>query len=316
MKAKNRLRIAIQKSGRLAEKSIHLFQKCGLDFEFDRDRLFHHCNHFPIDLMMVRDDDIPEYIKDGICDLGVVGENLLNEMDVLNPVPHQNGQQKNGQQNGNAQHNSTGVQVLVQLGFGKCRLSLAVPEAFDFKSVQDLQGLRIATSYPRSLSKILKQYGVQAKIVQLGGSVEIAPQVGIADAVCDLVSTGATLRSNGLKEVKSLWDSQAVLIQTGAIAQDSAKSYDVLRLLQRLKGVLKADQSKYIMMNAPRESIASICRMIPGLEEPSILPVGTDGKRVALHAVAREAVFWETMENLKAAGASSILVLPIEKVID
>jgi len=295
MRENSRLRIAIQKTGRLSEKSIALFKKCGLDFDVAKDRLFHQCNDFPIDLMLVRDDDIPEYVADGICDLGVVGENILQEK----------GRQENS------------VQLLTKLGFGHCRLSLAVPEAFEFRGPGDLNNRRIATSYPVSLRRYLDQLGVQAKIIELSGSVEIAPKVGIADAICDLVSTGGTLKSNGLKEVTILLESQAALIQTG-IGNNKLGAQavrDVERLLQRVNGVLKASQSKYIMMNAPQESLAKICRIIPGMEEPSVMPIGTDGKRVAIHAVAREAVFWETMEKLKELGASSILVLPIEKVI-
>ncbi len=297
MRENERLRIAIQKSGRLSERSLSLFKKCGLDFDLEsgKDRLFHQCLDFPIDLMLVRDDDIPKYVADGICDLGVVGENVLAE-------------------------GPSEFQVLHRLGFGQCRLSLAVPEGREFKGVRDLAGKRIATSYPSCLKKYLTRHEMDAHIVILSGSVEIAPKLGIADAVCDLVSTGGTLKSNGLKEVDTLFESQAVLIRASSMAAtpfrtDFEKNKDINRLLQRIKGVLQAAQSKYIMMNAPSEALSQICKIIPGMEEPSVMPLGLDGRRVAIHAVAREAIFWETIERLKEVGASSILVLPIEKVI-
>ncbi len=298
MRELNRLRIAIQKSGRLAEKSISLFSKCGLDFDLRRDRLLHECKEFPIDLMLVRDDDIPEYVADGVCDLGVVGENVIRER---LPVSELDGDKR--------------VAVVSSLGFGACRLSLALPEMSPVVEVKDLAGKRIATSYPNCLKNYLSDYGIEAHIVELSGSVEIAPSLNIADAVCDLVSTGGTLKSNGLKEFKTLFESQAVLIRTDR-PMSATMELDLARLMQRISGVQKAAQSKYIMMNAPREALDQIRRIIPGMEAPSVIPIGTDGVKIAIHAVARENIFWETIENLKGVGASSILVLPIEKVIE
>lgn len=297
MRDTGRLRIAIQKSGRLAEKSVALFSKCGLDFDLRKDRLLHECKDFPIDLMLVRDDDIPEYVADGVCDLGVVGENLIRER--VGAAPGSKG---------------TSIKTVMRLGFGTCRLSIAVPEGATFGSPKDLAGLRIATSYPNCLTAYLKQHDINAQIVELSGSVEIAPSLRIADAVCDLVSTGGTLRSNGLKESHVLFESQAALIRTSRPFAPAMAS-DFERFLKRIDGVLRAAQAKYVMMNAPRDALDRIRRIIPGMEEPSVMPLGLDGLRVAIHAVARENIFWETIESLKGVGASSILVLPIEKVI-
>lgn len=297
MKDEGRLRIAIQKSGRLAEKSIALFTKCGLDFDLRKDRLLHSSTDFPVDLMLVRDDDIPEYVADGVCDLGIVGENVIREKYFSQPGT-----------------DLSRLEVTLKLGFGSCRLSLAVPNGFAYTSVKSLNGLKIATSYPSCLREYLASQGVQAQILELSGSVEIAPALQIADAVCDLVSTGATLQSNGLREVTQIFTSQACLVRTGRpLSAEKALLFE--RLQRRINGVLKAGRSKYIMMNAPASALDKICKIIPGMEEPSVIPLGTDGERIAVHAVAGEDVFWETIENLKAVGASSILVLPIEKII-
>lgn len=295
MKESNRLKIAIQKSGRLAEKSIALLMKCGLDFDLRRDRLIHECKDFPIDLMMARDDDIPEYVADGVCQLGIVGRNIVEEKITSNKK-------------------AQSVQILKNLGFGGCRLSIAVEDRAAFVSKSDLNGLRIATSYPSCLKRYLDQNKIQAQIVELSGSVEMAPGLGIADAIFDLISTGGTLRSNGLKEIIPVLESQAVLIRTEN-PLSPLLSQDLERLLQRVNGVIQASMSKYIMMNAPKSALSTIQKIIPGMEEPSIMPLGGDSDRIAIHAVARETVFWDTLENLKKAGATSILVLPIEKVI-
>ncbi len=290
MLKRERLRIAIQKSGRLSEKSVALFTKCGLDFDLRKDRLLYECTDFPVDLMLVRDDDIPEYVAEGVCDLGVVGQNVLLEKNL-------------------------GVETVMRLGFGPCRLAIAVPEKSAFTGVQWLHGKRVATSYPVCLEKFLAAQGVRAEIVVLSGSVEIAPSLNIADAVCDLVATGGTLRSNGLVEALTIFQSEAVLVRTPKPLHDDV-SRDLARLLQRVRGVLDAVHAKYIMMNAPRSALDEIRRIIPGMEEPSIMELGGPGsEKLAVHAVARETIFWETIERLKAVGASSILVLPIEKVI-
>ena len=298
MRDSKRLRVAVQKSGRLADKSIALFAKCGLEFDLRQDRLLHQCRDFPIDLMLVRDDDIPEYVADGVCDLGVAGENIVRERLIDAP----------GRQ-------ASEIETLTELGFGSCRLSLAIPDALKIEHPRELGGKRIATSYPNCLRAFCTEIGIEAQVVELSGSVEIATGLGIADAVCDLVSTGGTLRSNGLREFKTLFESQAILFRTRK-PLDPEMEKDLARLMQRMRGVLKAARAKYIMMNAPVSALEMIRRIIPGLEEPSVMPLGKDGLKVAIHAVAAEEIFWETIEGLKAVGATSILVLPIEKVIE
>lgn len=298
VKEKDRLAVAVQKSGRLYEKSMALLAQCGLTFDSAKwkEKLILRCSDFPVDLMMVRDDDIPEYVASGICEMGIVGQNVLEE--------------RNRAQ-GAAQ---SPIEVVRELGFGRCRLSLAVPAAAPFEGPRSLDGKRIATSYPGLLGAYLKERGVRAEIVTLKGSVEIAPSLHIADAVCDLVSTGSTLHSNGLREALTVFESQAVLIGTKR-ALPPAVEEARRKVLIRVDGVRQAAKSKYIMMNAPKSALPAIQKIIPGMEEPSIMPLGTSGERIAIHAVAREDVFWGTMEKLKAVGATSILVLPIEKII-
>jgi ATP phosphoribosyltransferase len=288
-----RLRIAVQKSGRLSERTFELFDRCGLSFEWGSAKLFLSSESFPIDLMKVRDDDIPGYVAEGVCDLGIVGLNVLRESEL---------------------RGGAGSRVVMKMGFGGCRLALAVPQDLAYDGVESLQGKRIATSYPGLLGSYLAERGVRADVLPIHGSVEIAPTLRIADAICDLVSSGATLRSNGLVEVATVLESQSVLV---ASTRDwpAEKQSHLDRLLQRIRGVLSAESTKYIMMNAPRDRLDAIRRILPGMEDPSILPLQGDPTRVAVHAVAREEVFWETMERLKEQGATSILVLPIEKVI-
>lgn len=298
VKETDRLAIAVQKSGRLNEKSLALLAQCGLTFDAVKwkEKLVLRCSDFPVDLMMVRDDDIPEYVASGTCEMGIVGENVLEERAA------------------SAAHGADGLEVLRKLGFGRCRLSLAVPAAVPFAGPKSLDGKRIATSYPGLLGAFLKDQAVRADVVTLSGSVEIAPSLHVADAVCDLVSTGSTLHSNGLREVLTVFESQAVLI--GTRREVSPLVAEARRkVLIRVDGVRQAAKSKYIMMNAPRTALPAIQKIIPGMEEPSIMPLGTSGERIAIHAVAREDVFWDTIEKLKAVGASSILVLPIEKII-
>lgn len=292
----DRLRIGLQKSGRLAEKSMTLLQNAGLNFEASKDRLFSRCENFPVDLMLLRDDDIPEYVSDGVCDLGIVGYNVLQEKLLARwgNVPDS-------------------ILILKKLGFGRCRLSLALPNEKEYQNFETFSGMRIATSYPATLGQFLAEHKIDAKVVEISGSVEIAPTLDIADAICDLVSTGSTLKSNGLREVVPILDSESVLVQTRR-ALSLTKAESTMRLLQRIEGVLKAQQTKYIMMNAPREALPKIRDLIPGMEEPTVVPLG-GGDRVAIHAVASENIFWETMEKLKGVGASSILVVPIEKII-
>ncbi len=295
MNEADRIKIGIQKSGRLSEKSLGLLSRCGLDFEWAKDRLFCRCENFPLDLMLVRDDDIPEYVLDGVCDLGIVGFNVLEESLL-------------------AKSRANGVEILKELGFGHCRLSLAVPFDRAYTGLTFFQGIRIATSYPASLGRFLKEKGIDAQVVEISGSVEVAPALKIADAICDLIATGTTLRSNGLKEVQTVLESESVLVKTRRNLT-GVKDAEIARLLQRIEAVQKAEQTKYVMMNAPRAALDTIRKLIPGMEEPTIMTLSGKDDRIAIHAVAHENIFWETMEALKAAGASSILVLPIEKII-
>jgi ATP phosphoribosyltransferase len=288
--------IAMQKSGRLTEQCLDLFKACGFDFELRKDKLSFTCKNFPLTLLMLRDDDIPAYVSDGICDLGIVGENIIEEKVT-----------RNGQHKG-------GLIKIYPLGFAECRLSIAVPDTFFGSNIDHLQGKRIATSYPNALGYFLQQKNIEADIVYISGSVEIAPSLQIADGICDLVSTGSTLRSNGLKEICPILESQAVLIQTDR-PLNSEKMETIARITQRIEGAIKARKAKYIMMNAPSDALEKISQLLPGMEHPSVIPLkGTSD--IAIHAVSREEIFWETMEQLKALGARSILVVPIEKIID
>jgi len=286
--------VAIQKSGRLSERSLDLLKNCGLQFARSKDKLFWYGKDFPVDLLLVRDDDIPRLLLDGVCDLGIVGENIASEVML----------ERNG---------GEGLRLVRKLGFGQCRLCIAVPEEMNISDCTELEGKRIATSYPALTRYLLDKKGISTEIVELSGSVEIAPGLGTADAISDLVSTGTTLRANHLRELELLFESQAALYaRDGDISADRKLLLD--RLLARLEGVLRAAESKYVMMHAPRESLKKITELLPGVEHPSILPLeGSD--RIAIHAVCVESVFWEHLEALKAAGASAILVLPVEKML-
>lgn len=291
----NRIRVAIQKSGRLSDHSLELLQSCGLRFARSKDKLYWYGKDFPVDLLLVRDDDIPRLLLDGVCDLGIVGENIAEEVMLERNV-------------------RTGLKQLRKLTFGGCRLSLAVPENSKIKSAADLDGCRIATSYPALTSSLLSARGINAETVKFSGSVEIAPGLGTADAISDLVSTGTTLRANHLVELEVLYESTAALYGFGG-AMEGERRVMIDRLLSRLDGVLAAAESKYVMLHAPREALERITRILPGAEKPSLMNLEGDPDRVALHAVCREGVFWEHLEALKAAGASAILVLPVEKML-
>jgi len=295
----SRLRVAIQKSGRLSEQSLELLKKCGLQFMRSKDKLFWYGKDFPVDLLLVRDDDIPRLLLDGVCDLGIVGENIAQEVML----------ERNG---------GDGLNCLRKLGFGHCRLSIAVPEASKSKpgeitGVEQLEGLRVATSYPALTRDLLEKRGISTRIVELSGSVEIAPSLGTADAISDLVSTGTTLRANHLRELEIIFESQAGLF--GSQAAVSEEKQQLLQLLlARLEGVIQASASKYVMLHAPREALAKVTELLPGVEHPSVMPLeGSD--RIAIHAVCGETLFWEHLEALKAVGASAILVLPVEKML-
>ncbi|MCX6130110.1 MAG: ATP phosphoribosyltransferase [Proteobacteria bacterium] len=291
------LRIAIQKSGRLSEKCRELLAQAGISFESRADRLISRAKEQPIDLMLVRDDDIPGFVSNSVSQLGIVGLNVLEE-------------KLEKDQDGKSE-----VEIIRRLGFGSCRLALALPKAVAFEGLSSLSGKRIASSYPKTLQRYLDAHGIVASIVEMSGSVELAPSIGIADAICDLVSTGATLESNGLRECTVLLESEAVLIRPrGELSREQEQIIE--RLLARFEGLGKAKNAKYIMMNAPKDAIYRISQLIPGMERPTVMPLMYDDARVAIHAVAKENVFWETIEKLKEAGASSILVLPIEKIIE
>ncbi|MCK5575606.1 MAG: ATP phosphoribosyltransferase, partial [Sphingomonadales bacterium] len=248
-----------------------------------------------VDIMLVRDDDIPGFVSEGICDFGIVGENVYEEA-ISKSVDGLN------------------AEVLLPLGFSTCRLSIAVPEEVDYEGAGFLDGKTIATSYPGILKRYLDQQGVSSHVVEMRGSVEVAPRLHIADAICDIVSTGGTLRSNGLLEKDIVLESQAIMIRNPKPLSDDKEAL-VQKILQRMKGVLASANTKYIMMNADVDAVEAISALLPGAEAPTVVPLAGDNGRVALHAVCPENIFWETMEGLKAAGASAILVLPIEKML-
>ncbi len=302
MKAQPRLRIAVQKNGRLNNDSIDLLIRCGLKIRATKNALFCHGENLPIDVLLVRDDDIPSLVVDGVCDLGIVGENVLLEQAITY-------QQDNAQSN---------FAVIKKLGFSQCRLAIALPQAQLFDGPDSLTGLRIATTYPNLLREYLVRNQVKAKIVTISGSVEIAPRLDMADAICDLVATGRTLEEHNLKEVDQVVTSQAVLIKSLKTLTENvpSKKNDILELLlRRIGGVLKAQESKYIMFHAPKASLPMIKEFLPGSEMPTIMALDGIEDKVAVHVVSSEGVFWITLEKLKQAGASSILVLPIEKML-
>ncbi|TDQ59532.1 ATP phosphoribosyltransferase (homohexameric) [Mesocricetibacter intestinalis] len=299
MSDNNRLRIAMQKSGRLSKESQELLAQCGVKINLQEQRLLAYAENMPIDILRVRDDDIPGLIFDGVVDLGIIGENVLEEEELSRTAA---GEQVN-------------YQMLRRLDFGGCRLSLALPRDLAYQGVQDLQNCRIATSYPQLLKRYMSQQGVRFKSCLLNGSVEVAPRAGLADAICDLVSSGATLEANGLREVEVIYRSKACLIQRAA-PLSAEKQALVDRLLTRIQGVSQARESKYIMLHAPKDKVEQVVALLPGVENPTILQLTHDTSHVALHMVSQENLFWETMEQLKAAGASSILVLPIEKMLE
>jgi len=289
-----RLHIAIQKSGRLSELSRGLLRDAGLRIQNGKNELTARIENFPADLMFVRDDDIPTFVSDGVCEYGIVGENVLQEFALGEAEPR--------------------FEILARLGFGRCSLKLAAPVGVAYEGPQSLQGARIATSYPCLVQRFLSDHGVDATVVKMNGAVELAPRLQIGNFICDLVSTGATLEANGLRAVETVLDSEAVLIRTRkAIAQVKVDQGD--HLLSRIEGVLATRDSKYIMLNAPGEALKEITAILPGAEAPTILPLHGRPGHFAVHAVCQESVFWETLQRLKAAGASAILVLPIEKMM-
>ncbi|GAB3352433.1 ATP phosphoribosyltransferase [Lysobacter tyrosinilyticus] len=294
---RDRLRIAIQKSGRLADPARALLAACGLSWRESRDRLFCYGESLPIDLLLVRDDDIPGLIADGVCDLGIVGRNVLTEQDL------------------SSRGNGGGARFreLQPLGFGGCRLDIAVPDSWTWQGPAELAGKRIATSYPQLLSKWLEEQGVEAQVVLLSGSVEIAPRLGQADAICDLVSSGATLSANQLKPVLTLLQSEAVLAGP-AVDFDDVRGELMELLLRRLDGALRIRRSKLLMFQAPRELLPTLLPLLPDAEEPTVMQI--DGEeRLALQALCHGALTWQRLEDLKRAGARGLMVLPVEGLL-
>jgi ATP phosphoribosyltransferase len=293
-----RLKIAVQKSGRLTDNSLDLLQRCGLKYSRGKDQLMFFGENMPLDVLLVRDDDIPDLVQEDVCDLGIVGLNVIEEARLALL----------------ARGVAPLFEQLQTLDFGACRLALAVPEATEYSGPAFLSGKRIATTYPNILAAYLLRQGLEAQIVTLSGAVEIAPRLGRADLICDLVSSGATLIANHLREVETILESRAVVIRT-PIALPKDKQDWVRRLLMRIDGVQQVKESKYIMLHAPRSALPQIARLLPGSEFPTIIPLEGTNDKVAVHAVCRENVFWETLEGLKAAGASAVLVLPVEKML-
>ena len=281
-----KLKIAIQKSGRLHEDSIRLLKECGIDISNGGNKLKSTASNFPLEVYFLRDDDIPQYVEDAVADIGIVGENVVYEK-------------------------KKDVDVMEKLGFGKCRLSIAVEKSETY-SLQGLQGKKIATSYPVILQEFLKRNNIVAEIHEISGSVEIAPGIGLADAICDLVSSGSTLLTNGLKEAETILASQSVLIRNKNLDQAKQKLLD--KLLFRLRSVKKAKNNKYILLNAPNERLKDIVSLLPGMKSPTVLPLAESGWS-SVHSVVNENDFWDIIEQLKDAGAQGILVVPIEKMI-
>jgi ATP phosphoribosyltransferase len=293
-----RLNLAVQKSGRLTDNSLELLKNCGLKLSRGRDQLVGFGENMPLDVLFVRDDDIPDLVQEDVCDLGLVGLNVLEEKRLELA----------------SQGHKARFQQIRSLDFGRCRLSLAVPDGVSFEGATSLRGKRIATTYPFMLARYLRERDVQAEIVTLSGAVEIAPRLGRADLICDLVSTGSTLQANHLREVETVLESYATIIRT-PLALPPEKDEWVERLLMRIEGVQAVRESKYILLHAPRSALPEIRRLLPGSESPTIIPLEGFPDKVAVHAVCRENVFWETLESLKKAGASSLLVLPVEKML-
>jgi ATP phosphoribosyltransferase len=282
-----RLRIAVQKSGRLSEISLELLKECGIDVKNGRAQLVASASNFPLDILYLRDDDIPQYVEDGVADLGILGENVVIESRAK-------------------------IDIVKRLDFGRCRMSLAVPKAVDYKGLSYFQDMKVATSYPNILNDYLAANGITSDIHVISGSVEIAPNIGLADAIFDIVSTGSTLLSNGLKEVETVIKSEAVLVSRTGLDTEGAAILQ--KLLFRLESVMAAKSNKYVVLNAPNEAIETIVNILPGMKSPTVVPLATAGWS-AIHTVINEEKFWDIITDLKGAGAQGILVVPIEKMI-
>jgi ATP phosphoribosyltransferase len=283
----NNIRIAVQKSGRLSDDSLKLFKECGIKFESGGSKLRSISSNFPIEFLFLRDDDIPGYVEDGVADLGVVGLNVLME-------------------------HTRKVDIVKELGFSKCRLSLAIPRGENYTDLNQFEGKSIATSYPNLTNQFLLKNGVKAEMHEISGSVEIAPSIGLAEGICDIVSTGGTLLSNGLKEVATVFESQAVMISNKSLSAE--KNSTLEKLLFRIDSVQRGQNAKYVVLNVQEQNIEKVTALLPGMKSPSVLPLATKGW-FSLHSVIEENDFWNIIENLRDAGAEGILVLPIEKMI-
>jgi ATP phosphoribosyltransferase len=282
-----KLKIAVQKSGRLTEESLKLLKECGISIENGGDQLKAAARNFPVEILYLRNSDIPQYVEDGVADIAILGENVVIE------------KRKN-------------IKVVERIGFSKCRLSMAVPKAVNYEGPSFFNGKRIATSYPNSLLDFLRANNLEAEIHEISGSVEIAPNIGLADAICDLVSTGSTLFSNGLKEVKIILKSEACLVSGKNLAPEIQEILD--NLLFRIRAVLASRNNRYILLNAPNERIPDIIAVLPGMKSPTIMPLGEEGWS-SIHSVIGETDFWTIIDQLKACGAQGILVMPIEKMV-
>jgi len=283
----SKLKIAIQKKGRLSENSHKLLEECGIKFSNGADVLKTYAINFPVEILFLRDDDIPQYVEQKVADIGILGENIVYEK-------------------------NKDVVILDQLGFAHCRLSLAIPKEQSFTGPEFFMNKKVATSYPRLLGNYLKENNITAEIEEISGSVEIAPGIGLADAVCDIVSSGSTLMTNGLHEVATIMKSQAVIISNKNL--DEHKKNILNKLIFRIRAVKNAKENKYILLNAPLESLQQICKILPGMKSPTILPLEEKGW-CSIHSVVKEDEFWDRIDQLKNAGAEGILVIPIEKMV-
>ena len=281
------IKIGIQKSGRLNKESIDLLKKCGISIDNFNDQLKVSASNFPMDVFFLRNGDIPQYLRDGVIDLAIIGENLIYEK-------------------------GNDIKIVEKLGFSRCRVSIAVPNDFKYNNIKDLEGMKIATSYPNTINKFLKKNQISAELHIISGSVEIAPNIGLSNAICDIVSSGSTLFKNNLKEVVTIINSEAVLVQTSNLSDE--KTIIIEKLIFRIKSVLKAKKSKYILLNAPNDKISDISKILPVLKSPTVLPLNQKGWS-SLHSVIDDESFWEVIDELKLAGAEDILVCPIEKMV-
>ncbi|MDV7187508.1 ATP phosphoribosyltransferase [Lutibacter sp. TH_r2] len=282
-----KIKIAVQKSGRLNEDSLKLLKDCGISIDNGKDQLKAFSSNFPMEVLYLRNGDIPQYLRDGVVDIAIIGENVLIEK-------------------------GTDIDIAEKLGFSNCRVSIAVPKDAEYKSIQDLDGMRIATSYPNTVNEYFKKFNVKPDIHLINGSVEIAPNIGLADAICDIVSSGSTLFKNNLKEVEKMLTSEAVLAVSPKISKEKKEILDKLQF--RIQAVLKGRKSKYILMNAPNNKVESIIKLLPGMRSPTVLPLAEEGWS-SIHTVIEKNSFWEVIDELKASGAEGLLVVPIEKMV-